>query len=109
MSAEKTHDVNHQFVEPWGLVRPCETLWDLIYTNKSHGYGQSMAMDRQAMDNPWPWTIHGHGHSMAMDSPWPWTIHGYGQPMAMDSQSMAMDNPWPWTLHRPPPQPMPSP
>ena len=22
------------------------------------------------MDCPWPWTVHGHGLSMAMDSPW---------------------------------------
>ena len=37
-----------------------------------------------------PWTVHGHGQSMAMDSPWPWTdrpwtIHGHGQSMAMDT------------------------
>ena len=25
-----------------------------------------------AMDNPWPWTVHGHGPSVAMDRPWPW-------------------------------------
>ena len=42
--------------------------------------------------SPWPWTVHGHGQSMAMDSPWPWTVHGHGQ-------SMAMDSPWPWTVH----------
>ena len=26
----------------------------------------------------WPWTVHGHGKSMAMDRPWPWTDHGHG-------------------------------
>ena len=25
-----------------------------------------------------PWTVHGHGQSVAMDCPWPWTVHGYG-------------------------------
>ena len=29
-----------------------------------------------AMDCPWPWSVHGHGLSIAMDCPWPWTVHG---------------------------------
>ena len=39
-----------------------------------------------------PWTVHGHGLSMAMDCPWPWTVHGH-------ALSMAMACPWLWTVN----------